>query len=126
LKRLILSTDDDFRTTNKLKQYFDLRDECPFELNKYYDLSNETNVNSTNLTNTIANELQSNSFVNKFNNDTLDNNQTNIMRSKYCPSTADYLLCFPSTPINSKVYLKCPYKSGIVVKNKNGNKHIFF
>lgn len=28
---------------------------------------------------------------------------------KNCPHTSDYLFCFPSTPVNSTIYLICPY-----------------
>jgi hypothetical protein len=126
LKRLILSTEDDFKTANRLKQYFNLRGDCPFELNKYYDLTNETALNLSNITSKAANQDQSNSDVNNFYNESLNNNQTYIMSSKYCPSTADYLLCFPSTSVNSTIYLKCPYKNGIHVKNKNGKSNIFY
>ncbi|RNA09753.1 diuretic hormone receptor-like isoform X1, partial [Brachionus plicatilis] len=30
-------------------------------------------------------------------------------KSNYCPSTADYLFCFPSTPPNKTIYLICPF-----------------
>lgn len=40
----------------------------------------------------------------------LDKYESNSNGRKFCPSKADYLLCFPSTPANQTVYFKCPYR----------------
>ena len=47
----------------------------------------------------------------------LDNNNQAI---RYCPSTADYLTCFPSTRANQTLVLKCPFKQEILQKNIKG------
>ena len=38
--------------------------------------------------------------------------------SGFCPTTADYLFCFPTTPINSTLYFQCPFNESIVFDNK--------
>ena len=65
----------------KLEQYFELRSDCPFELNRYYQ--NE------------ASEIL----------------PSDEMKKKYCPTHADYFICFPTTPVNQTLYFKCPLKS---------------
>lgn len=70
--------------TEKLRKFFSLRDECPFELNKFK--LNESNPSQ-----------------------------------KFCPSTADYLICFPSTPANQTIYFNCPYKPGLAVKDPDSH-----
>jgi hypothetical protein len=40
--------------------------------------------------------------------------------NKFCPSTADYLLCFPSTPANQTLNFKCPYKRGLRLRDHQG------
>jgi hypothetical protein len=73
----------------KLQKYFELRKECPFELNSYYQ--NETTEIKT---------------------------PTDEIKKKYCPSYADFLLCFPTTPINQTLYFKCPLKSTYQKSNR--------
>ena len=66
----------------KLKKYFVLVDKCPFEIGHYYQ-------NETNETNPSKVPTQ--------------------IKQKYCPTTADPLHCFPTTPQNKTIYFKCPY-----------------
>lgn len=91
-RKLVLTTEEDFHTANQLQAYFVLRDECPFDLNMF-----------------INNEMNYSSYV------------QNLKKGdrKFCPSAADYLLCFPSTPANETIHLKCPYREGLQVKDEN-------
>ena len=43
----------------------------------------------------------------------------NNLAVKYCPSTADYLLCFPSTPPNNTISFKCPYRKDLDMRDDN-------
>ena len=91
-KRLLLRTEEDFAMARKLQEHFVLRDECAFELNHYYQ--NETNF-------------------------TRPAEVTSAIRTKYCPTAADYLLCFPTTLVNQTVFFKCPYKAGVAVAHQD-------
>jgi hypothetical protein len=44
-----------------------------------------------------------------------------IKNSKYCPSTADYLTCFPSMPVNYTFITPCPYREGLAILEPNNN-----
>lgn len=43
--------------------------------------------------------------------------------SNYCPPTSDYLFCFPSTPVNSTIYLICPYIKIPINSNIKANRY---
>jgi corticotropin releasing hormone receptor 2 len=48
-------------------------------------------------------------------------NNSTIKNNKYCPSTADYLTCFPSRPVNYTFTTPCPYKEGLTILEPNNN-----
>ncbi len=81
-RTLVLNSENDFRAVKGLSKYFEIRNDCFFDLNKY------------------------------------ENGED---KSRYCSTTADYLLCFPSTPVNHTVYAKCPYKHGIQLSDSGGS-----
>ena len=72
------------------RYYFKLRGECEFDMKKYY-------ANMTDQTLEIPED----------------------QRQNYCPTTADYLFCFPTVPVNTTVKFSCPFKDGIIIKDKN-------
>lgn len=74
------------------KYHFKLRDDCLFDLNQYYELDSSNNQHT-------------------------DRNLSNELRSRFCPTTADFLLCFPTTPANQTIRFPCPYKDAIVLKD---------
>lgn len=40
--------------------------------------------------------------------------------TQFCRSTADYLFCFPSVPINTTLTFKCPFKKELQITNSQG------
>ena len=89
-RRLVLRTEQDFEIAKEMEGFFNLRDECPFDLNTY-DMNNSKHPSSQSL---------------------------ETLKSMYCPSIADYLFCFPVTPVNQTAYLKCPFKHTSIESTK--------
>ena len=91
--RKLVITEKNFKTVQSLEKfYFKLRDECPFDLNQYYQLDS-------------------------LNNQHTDLNLSTDLQSQFCPTTADFLFCFPTTPANQTIKFACPFREEIVLKN---------
>jgi hypothetical protein len=88
-RKLVLNTTEDRKMAERLKEFFDLRGECAFDLNRTEPRAATTGV-------------------------------------KYCPSTADFLICFPSSPANKTIEFKCPYKKGLKLKDNTGDSFLTF
>lgn len=43
--------------------------------------------------------------------------------SRYCPSTSDYLFCFPSTPPNLTIFFICPFKKIPINREIKANRY---
>ena len=77
-RRLLLTNENEIKNALFLEEFFfKLRDECPFDLNKYYGQSH----------------------------------------AAYCPTKADLLFCYPTTPVNKTVRFKCPYQEFIPIND---------
>lgn len=81
------------------KYHFKLRDDCLFDLDQYYELDSSNNQHT-------------------------DRNLSREQRSQFCPTTADFLLCFPTTPANQTIRFPCPYRDAIVLED--GKLYPFF
>ena len=91
--RKLVITEKNLKTVQSLEKfYFKLRDECPFDLNQYYQLDS-------------------------LNNQHTDLNLSTDLQSQFCPTTADFLFCFPTTPANQTIKFACPFREEIVLKN---------
>lgn len=55
-------------------------------------------------------------------NETSSSNNPNLT---YCRSTADYLFCFPSVPVNTTLVFNCPFKKDLPISKRDGNIKIF-
>ena len=84
-RRLTFTSPDEISYASYLSKYFDLRQDCDFDLNTYSNKSTS--------------------------------------RSIYCPSTSDYLVCYPSFPSDTTFYANCPYKHGLFILYPN--KYIY-
>lgn len=45
---------------------------------------------------------------------------TNSSAGKFCPPAADFLLCFPKTPVNQTVRIQCPYRDDLEAIDSSG------
>ena len=87
-RRLVLTNENEIKNALFLEEFFfKLRDECPFDLNKYYSEPE------------VAMSAES--------------------HGQYCPTKADLLFCYPTTPVNKTVRFKCPYQEFIPINDSN-------